>query len=199
MRAPDGETASDSSELFRRSTRFAFAPPPLIAQRTSAKPILLVGSSVICLRVYHIEPYHYWRHTQSFVGPWDVFVGLAKAADVGTQNMIYHDWSLASESWARIAAWNSDVLPIYEPGLDDVVRQTRGKNLHFSTDVQGAIKALAKCIRLAFDAVDDFFDLFVAYAIWQLDERRRSPFTAPLPGSVVSVGQQFQVGELVKL
>jgi UDPglucose 6-dehydrogenase len=42
---------------------------------------------------------------------------------------------------ARIAAWNSDTLPIYEPGLDDVVRQTRGKNLHFSTDVQGAIKA----------------------------------------------------------
>jgi UDPglucose 6-dehydrogenase len=42
---------------------------------------------------------------------------------------------------ARIDAWNSDTLPIYEPGLDDVIRQTRGKNLHFSTDVQGGIKA----------------------------------------------------------
>src|SRR5215216_4100374 len=42
---------------------------------------------------------------------------------------------------ARIAAWNSDTLPIYEPGLDDVVKQTRGRNLHFSTDVVGAIKA----------------------------------------------------------
>ena len=42
---------------------------------------------------------------------------------------------------ARIAAWNSDTLPIYEPGLDDVVKATRGKNLHFSTDVFGAIKA----------------------------------------------------------
>src|SRR5688572_19567349 len=42
---------------------------------------------------------------------------------------------------ARIDAWNSDTLPIYEPGLDDVVRQTRGKNLHFSTDVQGGIRA----------------------------------------------------------
>ncbi|MBL9199465.1 MAG: UDP-glucose 6-dehydrogenase [Opitutaceae bacterium] len=40
----------------------------------------------------------------------------------------------------RIEAWNSSVLPIYEPGLDDVVRQTRGKNLHFSTDVHGAIR-----------------------------------------------------------
>lgn len=42
---------------------------------------------------------------------------------------------------ARIAAWNSDTLPIYEPGLDEVVRQTRGKNLHFSSDVAGGIKA----------------------------------------------------------
>ena len=42
---------------------------------------------------------------------------------------------------ARINAWNSDTLPIYEPGLDEVVKQTRGKNLHFSTDVPGAIKA----------------------------------------------------------
>jgi UDPglucose 6-dehydrogenase len=40
---------------------------------------------------------------------------------------------------ARIAAWNSDKLPIYEPGLDEVVRQARGRNLHFSTDVRGAI------------------------------------------------------------
>ncbi|MGH7944282.1 MAG: nucleotide sugar dehydrogenase, partial [Opitutaceae bacterium] len=37
---------------------------------------------------------------------------------------------------ARIDAWNSGTLPIYEPGLDEVVKQTRGKNLYFSTDVQ---------------------------------------------------------------
>lgn len=42
---------------------------------------------------------------------------------------------------ARIAAWNSDTLPVYEPGLDEVVRQSRGRNLHFSTDVRGAIEA----------------------------------------------------------
>jgi UDPglucose 6-dehydrogenase len=42
---------------------------------------------------------------------------------------------------ARIAAWNSATLPIYEPGLDEVVKQTRGRNLHFSTDVSGGIKA----------------------------------------------------------
>lgn len=41
---------------------------------------------------------------------------------------------------ARIAAWNSDVLPVFEPGLDDVVREARGRNLFFSTDVAGHIK-----------------------------------------------------------
>ncbi|MBI2814076.1 MAG: UDP-glucose 6-dehydrogenase [Opitutae bacterium] len=41
---------------------------------------------------------------------------------------------------ARIAAWNSGTLPIFEPGLDDVVKQARGRNLFFSTDVAGQIK-----------------------------------------------------------
>ena len=41
---------------------------------------------------------------------------------------------------ARIAAWNSGNLPIYEPGLDDVVREARGRNLFFSTEVAAAIK-----------------------------------------------------------
>ncbi|CAN4088387.1 unnamed protein product [Withania somnifera] len=39
-------------------------------------------------------------------------------------------------SVALITAWNSDQLPIYEPGLDDVVKQCRGKNLFFSTEVE---------------------------------------------------------------
>jgi UDPglucose 6-dehydrogenase len=45
---------------------------------------------------------------------------------------------------ARIAAWNDsdlDKLPVYEPGLAEVVAQARGKNLFFSTDVDGAIAA----------------------------------------------------------
>ncbi|MCQ2367595.1 MAG: nucleotide sugar dehydrogenase [Kiritimatiellae bacterium] len=42
----------------------------------------------------------------------------------------------------RIAAWNSADfdLPIYEPGLVDVVREVRGKNLFFSTDIEAAVK-----------------------------------------------------------
>ena len=37
---------------------------------------------------------------------------------------------------AKIAAWQSDRLPIYEPGLDDIVQQVRGKNLFFSTEIE---------------------------------------------------------------
>ncbi|WP_116790678.1 UDP-glucose 6-dehydrogenase [Flavobacterium psychrotrophum] len=43
---------------------------------------------------------------------------------------------------ARIAAWNDenlDNLPVYEPGLDAIVAQARGRNLFFSTEVEKAI------------------------------------------------------------
>ena len=40
---------------------------------------------------------------------------------------------------ARIAAWNSDSLPIYEPGLDVLVQKTKGVNLFFSTAVEAGI------------------------------------------------------------
>jgi len=35
----------------------------------------------------------------------------------------------------KIAAWKTDDLPIYEPGLLEVVKRTRDKNLFFSTDI----------------------------------------------------------------
>jgi len=41
---------------------------------------------------------------------------------------------------ARIAAWNSDSLPIFEPGLDEVVGRARGRNLFFSTDIECGIR-----------------------------------------------------------
>jgi len=40
----------------------------------------------------------------------------------------------------RIAAWNSDALPIYEPGLAEVVQRCRNRNLFFSTDIQKGIE-----------------------------------------------------------
>ena len=40
----------------------------------------------------------------------------------------------------KIDKWNSDELPIYEPGLDEIVKRKRGKNLFFEKDMQKAIK-----------------------------------------------------------
>ena len=42
----------------------------------------------------------------------------------------------------RIDSWNDanlDNLPVYEPGLAEVVKETRGRNLFFSTDIDEAI------------------------------------------------------------
>ncbi len=44
---------------------------------------------------------------------------------------------------ARIAAWNDedlDNLPIYEPGLKEVVAEARGRNLFFSTEIEEGIR-----------------------------------------------------------
>ncbi len=41
---------------------------------------------------------------------------------------------------ARIAAWNSDSLPLYEPGLEALVHKTRGVNLFFSTAAETEIR-----------------------------------------------------------
>ena len=41
----------------------------------------------------------------------------------------------------RIAAWNSSSLPIFEPGLEEVVMKCRGKNLFFSTDTHTYVTA----------------------------------------------------------
>ena len=40
----------------------------------------------------------------------------------------------------RIDAWNSDTLPVYEPGLDEIVKKSRNQNLFFSTEVDKKIE-----------------------------------------------------------
>ncbi|MBW1679078.1 MAG: nucleotide sugar dehydrogenase [Deltaproteobacteria bacterium] len=40
----------------------------------------------------------------------------------------------------RIDQWNSDDLPIYEPGLDKIVKEVRDKNLFFTTEIIEGIK-----------------------------------------------------------
>ncbi|MCP4298911.1 MAG: nucleotide sugar dehydrogenase [Proteobacteria bacterium] len=40
----------------------------------------------------------------------------------------------------KIAAWETDELPIYEPGLLEIVKSARGRNLFFSSDVEEGIR-----------------------------------------------------------
>lgn len=40
----------------------------------------------------------------------------------------------------KIKAWNSDKLPVYEPGLEEMVKKVRGKNLFFDTDIDKGIE-----------------------------------------------------------
>jgi len=47
--------------------------------------------------------------------------------------------TVADMNEQRIAAWNSDTLPVYEPGLNEIVASAIGKNLHFTTDIRSAI------------------------------------------------------------
>ena len=40
----------------------------------------------------------------------------------------------------RIDAWNSDSLPVFEPKLAEIINETRGKNLFFTTDLNQSIR-----------------------------------------------------------
>ena len=48
--------------------------------------------------------------------------------------------TVVDSSEDKINAWNSDDLPIYEPGLKEIVQECRDKNLHFSKDTKKAIE-----------------------------------------------------------
>ncbi|MEL6109096.1 MAG: nucleotide sugar dehydrogenase, partial [Planctomycetota bacterium] len=62
-----------------------------------------------------------------------------------TMAMIAHkcphiDVNVVDINAERIASWNSNQLPIYEPGLDEIVHQARGRNLTFTTEVETGIR-----------------------------------------------------------
>jgi UDPglucose 6-dehydrogenase len=40
----------------------------------------------------------------------------------------------------KIKTWNSSTLPIFEPGLEEIVKKSRGKNLFFSTEIEKGIE-----------------------------------------------------------
>ncbi|XP_065213418.1 UDP-glucose 6-dehydrogenase [Planococcus citri] len=47
--------------------------------------------------------------------------------------------TVVDKSKERINQWNSNQLPIYEPGLDDIVLKHRNINLFFTTDIEEAV------------------------------------------------------------
>jgi UDPglucose 6-dehydrogenase len=51
-----------------------------------------------------------------------------------------HEVTVVDINKERIAAWKSDDLPIYEPGLLEVVKEARGRNLFFSNEIDANIK-----------------------------------------------------------
>ena len=51
-----------------------------------------------------------------------------------------HKVTVVDINQEKIDQWNSDNLPVYEPGLDEIVKTTRGKNLFFSKDIERGIK-----------------------------------------------------------
>jgi len=48
--------------------------------------------------------------------------------------------TVADISARQVARWNSSKLPIYEPGLQEVVEAVRGRNLFFTTDLDNAVR-----------------------------------------------------------
>ena len=53
----------------------------------------------------------------------------------------YVDFTVLDINEDKIKQWNgpTDKLPIYEPGLQEIIEKNRGKNLFFSTDIDKAI------------------------------------------------------------
>jgi UDPglucose 6-dehydrogenase len=51
-----------------------------------------------------------------------------------------HKVTVVDVNSERIASWNSGPLPVYEPGLLEIVEASRGKNLFFSNDVKKSIQ-----------------------------------------------------------
>ena len=67
------------------------------------------------------------------------FVGGPTAAMIACKCPRYRV-TVVDTNRERIAQWNSATLPVYEPGLDEIVRKTRGRNLFFETDIPKGIR-----------------------------------------------------------
>eukprot|EP00980_Cylindrotheca_fusiformis_P014794 scaffold4026_cov117-Cylindrotheca_fusiformis.AAC.29 len=66
---------------------------------------------------------------------WDTKILCMGAGYVGGPTM-----AVIAKQCPKISAWKTDDLPIYEPGLLEIVKEARGRNLFFSTDLDKEIE-----------------------------------------------------------
>jgi len=67
------------------------------------------------------------------------FVGGPTAAMIACKCPRYRV-TVVDTNKEKVAQWNSANLPVYEPGLDEIVEKTRGRNLFFDTDIPAGIR-----------------------------------------------------------
>ncbi|MGL5098363.1 MAG: MlaE family ABC transporter permease, partial [Planctomycetia bacterium] len=45
----------------------------------------VIGGALVSTKILHIDSYHYWKYSRSFVGLWEVFTGLVKSTFFGAE------------------------------------------------------------------------------------------------------------------
>ena len=127
------------------------------------------------------------------------YVGLVSGAcfaDFG------HDVTCVDKDASKIEALNRGVMPIYEPGLDDLVAaNVRAKRLSFTTDVATGV-AGADAVFIAVGTPsrrgDGYADLSYVYAAAQEVARSLTGFTVIVNKSTVPVGTGDEVERIIR-
>lgn len=66
------------------------------------------------------------------------YIGVPTMAIIA-QKCPYIKITVVDNNVERIASWQTDDLPIFEPGLHSIIKETRNRNLFFSTNIDEAI------------------------------------------------------------
>src|SRR5450756_1009992 len=127
------------------------------------------------------------------------YVGLVSGAcfaDFG------HEVTCVDKDTGKIAALEKGEVPIYEPGLNDlVVANRRAGRLKFTTDLPGAVKA-ADAVFIAVGTPsrrgDGHADLTYVYAATREIASALSGFTVVVTKSTVPVGTGDEVERLIR-
>src|SRR2546423_7849941 len=127
------------------------------------------------------------------------YVGLVSGAcfaDFG------HHVVCVDKDASKIAALNRGEMPIYEPGLDDLVAaNVRAKRLSFTTDLKGPV-AEADAVFIAVGTPsrrgDGHADLSYVYAAARQIAGALSGFTVAVTKSTVPVGTGAEVDRLIR-